>query len=195
MSDLLHRDRYVAIKTVDDEKQIVYGEVYAPYVLDTYGEFMLPEDIEQMAHRFMTLDLKSVIDTNHDNVPNGSYPVETFLARKDDPDFTPGAWIMGVKVPEQQVWAKVKSGELSGFSFQALVKPSSYEVDVTVMRDHLGATEAADDGHSHMVFLQVDTLGRVTGGATSPGPDGHVHEIKRGTKTETVDGHSHRFFL
>jgi hypothetical protein len=70
--------QWVPIKKTDGEKQIVYGEVYAPYVLDTYGEFMTPEDIETMAHRFMQLDLTKVIDTQHDNQPNGSFPVESF---------------------------------------------------------------------------------------------------------------------
>jgi hypothetical protein len=66
--------QWVPIKKTDGEKQIVYGEVYAPYILDTYGEFMTPEDIEVMAHRFMQLDLSKVIDTQHDNQPNGSFP-------------------------------------------------------------------------------------------------------------------------
>lgn len=186
--------RCVTIKRMDREKQVVYGEVYAPYVLDTYGEFMTPEDIEIMAHRFMTLDLSAVIDTQHDNVPNGSYPVESFIAREGDPYYTPGAWVLGVKVPDPVMWYRIKSGELNGFSFQSMVKPRDVEVVYEVMRDHVGKTEQTEDGHQHTYFVQVDEQGRVIGGVTDS-VHGHTHEIQRASVTETAASHSHRYFL
>lgn len=184
----------VTIKRLDVEKQIVYGEVYAPYVLDTYGEMMTPDDIEVMAHRFLKLDLTSVIDTQHDNVPNGSYPVESFVARADDPDYTPGSWVLGVKVPDPVTWHRVKSGQLNGFSFQCMVKPRDVEVEYEVVRDHVGSTELSQDGHQHTYFVQVDDLGRVIGGITDSA-HGHTHEIRRASVTEDANSHSHRFFL
>lgn len=190
------REHVVRIKNIDEAKRIVYGEVYAPFQLDSHGEFMLPEDIEAIAHRFMSLDLSSVIDTNHDNVPNGSYPVESFIARADDKDYTPGAWVLGVKVPDDVVWGKVLRGDLNGYSFQAMVKPQEMEVVYAVLRDHVGETEKEkDDGHTHSYFVQLDEEGRVVGGWTSAGPDGHVHKIIHGTATSKEAGHAHRFFL
>lgn len=179
---------------MDEEKRIVYGEVYAPYRLDTYGEFMLPDDIEVMAHRFMQLPLAQTIDTQHDNVPNGSYPVESFIVRDGDPDFTPGTWVLGVKVPDDRTWEAVKDGKLNGYSFEAMVVPVEYEIEYVVMRDHVGSVEPAMD-HSHAYYVEVDADGQVVGGWTSPGPDGHVHQIKRASLTEKADGHTHRFFL
>jgi hypothetical protein len=186
-------ERQVLIKRVDNEKQVVYGEVYAPFVLDTYGEFMLPHDIELMAHRFMRLDLAQTIDTQHDNVPNGSYPIESFIAREGDPDYTPGAWVLGVKVPDAKIWNMVKRGDLNGFSFQSLVKPKDVEVSYEVMRDHVGSTQRSAD-HEHVYFVQLDDMGRVIGGKTDT-VNGHSHEIRGASVTETASGHSHRFFL
>jgi hypothetical protein len=186
--------RQVTIKRIDEEKRVVYGEVYAPYVLDTYGEFMTPEDIELMAHRFMRLDLGTVIDTQHDNVPNGSFPVESFVAREGDPDYTPGAWVLGVKIPDDGVWQAVKSGVLNGFSFQSLVRPRDVEVVYSVVRDHMGETEPVDGGHHHLYFVQVDEMGKVIGGRTNE-VDGHSHEIRRASVTDVAAAHSHRFFL
>jgi hypothetical protein len=184
----------VAIKKVNAAKQIVYGEVYAPYVLDTWGEFMTPEDIETMAHRAMQLDPSKLIDTQHDNLPNGSYPVETFIARDGDPDFTPGAWVMGVKVADT-LWPSVLSGKLNGFSFQALVRPVEMEITYEVMRDHVGETATGlDTDHTHTYFVQVDDDGQVIGGKTDE-VDGHSHTIVKASVTETAAGHSHRFFL
>jgi hypothetical protein len=183
----------VAIKRVDDDKRVVYGEVYAPYALDSHGEFMLPEDIELMAHRFMKLELGTSIDTGHDNVPNGSYPIESFIARRGDPDYTPGAWVLGVKVPDDDIWMQVKSGKLNGFSFQSLVKAKEVEVEYTVVRDHVGMTEVHGD-HAHVYFVELDEMGRVVGGRTNT-VNGHSHEIVRASVTATAAGHTHRFFL
>jgi hypothetical protein len=184
------------IRRIDADRRIVYAEVYAPNVLDTYGEFMLPEHVEEMAHKFMQLDLANVIDTNHDNIPNGSYPIESFVARAGDPDFTEGAWVMGVKCPRDEVWEAVLKGDLNGFSFEAMVNLVEYEVECSVVRDHVGKTRTIKGvDHEHLFFVQVDDRGRVVRGMTSPGPDGHTHIIKHGTMTEKVSGHSHRFDL
>jgi hypothetical protein len=189
------KNQVVSIKRVDTDKHIVYGEVYAPNTMDTFKEFMLPEDIEKMAHRFMQLELSETIDTNHDNEVNGSFPVESFIARRGDPDFAEGAWVMGVKVTDGHLWRQVKNGEINGFSFQALVHPVEMVVKIDVIRDHVGSTEEAGiDPHEHLFFAQVDENGRVVRGSTSV-VNGHSHDVTSATKTGRAGGHSHRFFL
>lgn len=192
-SDPVRRTRTVTIQRADTEQQIVYGEVYAPYRLDSYSEFMLPHDIELMAHRFMRLDLSGVIDTQHDNVANGSYPIESFIARKGDPDYTEGAWVIGVKITDDAMWQRVKSGELNGFSFQAMVYPAVMDVEVAIQRDHVGVTEA-HEGHTHTFVVQLDETGALVGGHTSV-TNGHSHTVRRGTATDEADAHAHRYFL
>lgn len=194
MSDVA-RGKIARIKRVDEAKRIVYGEVYAPWEIDTYGEFMTPDDIEIMAERFMRLDLANVIDTNHDNEPNGSYPVQSFIARADDPDFGEGSWVLGVKVPEDEIWDMVVRGELNAFSFEAMVKAVDVEVQLSVFRDHVGATEPGGiDGHMHMFFVQLNPDGQVVGGQTSF-DEGHRHKILRASITQVSGGHLHRYFL
>jgi len=184
----------VAIKNVDFDKRIAYGEVYSPYVIDSHGDIMLPEDIELMAHRFMQLkNLDQAIDTEHDNVPNGSYPVESFIAREGDPYYAAGSWVLGIKINDFRVWNAVKSGELNGFSFQATVKKMPVVVEVDVPVQNIGATEVANN-HRHLFFLEVDKDGRIKSGRTST-DNGHAHEIKAGTATESAQGHSHRIFV
>ena len=172
------REKVVRIGRVDAEKRLIFGEVYAPNTLDTYGEFVTAEDLELMCHRFMgELDnLKETIDTNHDNVPNGCFPVESFIARSGDPDFTVGSWVLGVKVGSDHIWAQIKKGELNGFSFEALVRPVDCTVTLRQQRDLVGETEEAD-GHTHLFFVQVNEQGRVISGHTSmdADPEGNVH--------------------
>lgn len=188
-------ESFVQSQKFDEEKQIVYGCVYAPGQLDTYGEFMTAEDIEKMAHRYMkSVDLDQSIDVRHDNVVRDAYPVESFIARKGDVDYPEGSWVLGVKVEDVQLWGRIKSGELNGFSFQAMVVPVDMQIEYQVIRDHVGPTCAADD-HEHMLFVQIGDDGKVISGMTSKAADGHVHKIVRASATETTNGHSHRFFL
>lgn len=192
------RSHVCPIRRTNDDERIVYAEVYAPNTLDTYGEFMTAEDIKLMAHRAMKMDLSTFIDTNHDNVPNGSYPVESFIARANDPDFTEGAWVLGVHIPGDDIWAAVKSGELNCYSFEAMVQPVEYFVSVATIRDHVGRTKSEKSvDHSHVFFVQVDEQGLIRRGMTSPGPDGHVHEITGPSYTQRAgtDNHNHRFDL
>lgn len=185
----------VKASKLDDEKQIVYGCVYAPGVLDTYGEFMTANDIEEMAHRYMkSVDLTKTIDLRHDNVPTECYPVESFIARRGDPDYPEGSWVLGVKVPDRELWVRIKTGEFNGFSFQAMVAPVEMDIQYEIMRDHVGPTERAAD-HTHAVFVQVNEEGLVTSGRTSKAADGHFHEVSRASMTDTAKGHSHRYFL
>ncbi len=182
------------IKKIDGDRQIVFSEVYAPYTVDTYGDMMLPEDLERAAHNFLRKnDLTKVIDTNHDLVPNGSIPVESFIARKGDPDFTEGAWVLGVKINDPLLWDKVKDGTLNGYSMYGLSKRVPSIVEVEVAPATLGITELTD-GHNHYFFVELDADGRVLSGRTSL-DNGHAHDIRAGTATEATFGHSHRYFM
>jgi hypothetical protein len=187
--------RDVRIRKADAKKQIAYGEVYAPNEVDSHGEMMFAEDIEKMAHRFLKLDLAKAIDMNHDNEPAAAYPVESYVMDIDNhPDYSKGAWVMGVKVEDPTVWKKIEDGEINGFSLQALVMKSKVQVEVEVLGEDYGYTEKADN-HDHLFRVELDELGNVVGGHTSV-DDGHSHKITKSSATEdSRDGHSHRFFL
>lgn len=183
----------VVICKADDERRIVYAEVYRPGMIDTHGDMMGRDDVVKMAHRWLTkAGLDRRIDTNHDHKSNGSWPVESFIARKGDPDFAEDAWVLGVHVPEDDRWAQVKSGELNGFSVEMLVYKEEAEAIVRVVPEQIFKTSAGTDGHSHWAVIQCDATGKVVSGSTSPGPDGHVHSITKGTATDEARGHSHR---
>lgn len=182
----------VSVKKIDAEQQLVYGEVYAPGFPDSQGDFMTAESIQRMAHEFLRKGLVDKIDLHHTQVESGCYVVESFIARAGDPDFIPGSWVLGVKVPDPEVWALVKSGELNGFSFDG----EGYRVETVLEIDMPDAIEGETvevNGHKHTFVVRYDQEGNFLGGVTGPGPDGHVHKILRGTVTETTDDHAHRF--
>ena len=189
----------VAICKSDADRQVVYGEVYAPNSVDTHGDMMLKEDVEVMCHKFLRHRfLSSTVDTEHDNFPNGSFPIESFIAQKNDPrGFTEGAWVLGVKVVDQNLWSRIKSGELSGFSFEGRAKKAKAKVEVTYQPITLGFTAPAADGHTHPYWVKVGANGKVVKGMALPAADGHTHEITRGTATAFTGlgdaKHRHRY--
>jgi hypothetical protein len=184
----------VKITRTNEERKVVYGMVYEPNVLDTWGEMMLAADIETMAHRFMRdVVLADSIDKGHNEKPTGCYPIESFIARAGDPDYPEGSWVLGVKITDDNTWAEIKRGDLNGFSFQCMVRklPAIVEVEVPIF--DVGQTEAVDD-HQHLFYVEYDNDGVAVRGRTST-VNGHSHEIFGSSATEVADGHSHRYFL
>ena len=181
----------VRIKKLDAEEQVVFGEVYAPGFPDSQGDFKSPEEVKKMAYNFLRKGITSNIDVNHSQTPSGSYVVESFIARDDDTMFIPGSWVVGVKVPDN-VWSLVKSGELNGFSLDGwgLRTDAIFEIEMPELLK--GETDEVQN-HRHEFTVKFDDDGNFLGGRTSYARDGHFHKIDRGTVTETVNGHNHRF--
>ena len=184
----------VGITKQDEDKHLVYGEVYIPDVPDSQGDFMTADGIMNMAHAFIAQGLTSRIDTSHDGDENGSLVVESFVAREGDPDFVKGAWVLGVKVIDDAVWKAVKDGELNSFSMAGTGKriPSVIEIDVPEDGIYKGETYGDDHVHGFAIQIDVDT-GRIKSGETDVAK-GHSHAIRGGSVTEPgPDGHVHRY--
>lgn len=181
----------VEIKKQDAEQQVVFGEVFPPGVVDSQGDFMSADEIRKTAYRFMQKMRLGKIDTNHDLNVNGSYVVESFIARDGDPTFIPGSWVVGVKVPDETVWAKIKKGELNGFSFDGVGFREPTTLQVEIPEKLTGLSDRAND-HAHQFVVKFDKDGNFLGGETDE-VGGHSHKIVKGTLTEEVDGHTHRF--
>lgn len=181
------------IKRTDDELQIVYGEVYAPNIPDVHGEFMTPVEVRKMAHRFMEKRILNAVDTNHDNELNGSYVVESFVVDEDGDGsiYLAGAWVIGMHVPDPEVWESIKKGEINGFSMEAFVTLREKVIEIEVPDVVHGLTEATA-GHTHRFEVRFSDEGNFLGG-TAFEENGHSHEILRGTVTEAGNGHTHRY--
>lgn len=112
-----------AIAFKDEEKRIAYGAVLVPNEPDTDGDIVSPEAIEFAAHEF----LKSYgnIDVSH-SLNNVGVPVESYLLPQDmeveGVALPKGTWVIGVYVEDDETWAKVKSGRLTGFSVMGVRK-------------------------------------------------------------------------
>ncbi len=184
-------DTSIVLKKTDDEWQVVWGEVYAPMVPDSQGDFMTADEIRKALYAYMRSNRLGQIDVNHDNRLYGCWAVEMFIARDDDSIFIPGSWVAGVHIPSPDLWAKVKSGELNGFSMEILAVRSEATLEMVIPDVLTGLTEITD-GHDHSFQVTFDDDGNFAGGQTNT-VAGHSHPIRRGTATEEVNGHTHRF--
>lgn len=182
----------VRVRKLDVAKHLVYGEVYAPNVIDSHGDMMLPEDVELLAHRFMLDSLNNQIDVMHDNAVIDASAVESFVA-KGNPEYTEGAWVVVTKINDSAVWDSVLAGGLNGYSMEVLVRKRPAVVEVEVPSMIYGIT-AYNQDHAHAFVATMEANGSVSKGVTSV-DNGHSHAVLYGTATEVTDGHSHRFFI
>lgn len=105
----------VSFRKFDAAKQIVYGIVYSPMIADSQGDWASAESIEKMAHDFNAKNRAHAIDIEHNLHPSGAAVVESFIARKGDPDYPEGAWAMGIRTPDD-IWELVKAKKINGLS-------------------------------------------------------------------------------
>ncbi len=120
----------LVVHKADPMKQIVYGVVLEPHVLDSQSDFMLPQHVEKAAHTYLKKIVRgkaSVSKFQHrkpalfKNKPS-VVPVESFIAPQD---FTydgstdvvkKGSWVLAVHVEDPDTWQDVIDGKWAGFS-------------------------------------------------------------------------------
>lgn len=115
------------ITKIDEEKRIVYGKALVPDKVDSQGDIVSKEDIEEAAHNFLINLQKAYIEllTFGVNKTNASqigymhrvfkgvggfgYIVESYI----DPD---GSWVLATKINDETVWKMIKDGRITGYS-------------------------------------------------------------------------------
>ena len=121
----------------DPQRQIVSGPAMVPdtliYRKDQAGEynvFFSKETIEKIALKFFKKDYQKNLNLFHDpNLPiQGVTIFESFVsdkARGIQPmkgfeDLPDGTWFISAKVENPDVWAKIQTGEVKGFSVEGI---------------------------------------------------------------------------
>lgn len=184
------------ISMVGDQR-LVYGQVYAPNVLDSHGHFMTTDELRKVAHNFLLDGLLTSIDVQHNNVTVQASIVESFIARKGDPEFEEGAWVAVVKIDDPVIWAAVKDGVINGYSFEILTYRDDMEVEFEYKSWYYGFTDPdPHDKHTHPFIVRMDENGEILWGNTGIGSNGEpAHTITRSNVTNAALGKTHRIHL
>ncbi len=188
---------YKIAKVHDGDERLVTGQVYAPDTLDAHGHFMSAAELKRVAHQFMLDGLLTSIDVQHDNQTIQASIVESFIARKGDPDFEEGSWVATVKVNDVAIWQQIKDGEINGYSFEILTYREDMVVQIEYHTWYYGFTDPDPyDNHDHPFLVRLDAKGEIVWGQTGPGSDGSPsHTITTSNITQKAGGHSHRIHL
>lgn len=121
-----------------DEKHMVYGAVLRPefpiYRNDGENEYYLEftsESIERMARDYMMNYRQGNVTIQHEEYANEVFMVESWIKQDIDKDKSVsvgldkslpiGTWFCGFYVNNNDVWERIKSGELKGFSVEAMI--------------------------------------------------------------------------
>lgn len=102
----------------------VLAPVLVPYYVDEYGTWLKPEDIEDVAHRYMEMRNAGI---EHQEFTSEASLAESYITRSDiefevngeKEKFPKGTWIVGFSVSDE-LYDKIERGEFSGVSIGGL---------------------------------------------------------------------------
>tara|TARA_R110002072_G_scaffold128500_1_gene266291 strand:+ start:492 stop:1139 length:648 start_codon:yes stop_codon:yes gene_type:complete len=142
-------------KSTDEEKRIVTGPAMIPNQeivrMDAEGKpyfvFFTSETIEKAQEVFAKYGKTKATNFEHEESNlDGATVVESWIVKdpKNDKsnalgfDVPANTWMVSYKVDNDELWAKVKNGEVSGFSIEGvfsknIVKMSEDEIDLDII--------------------------------------------------------------
>ena len=185
---------FVKIEKQDPIHKIVKGVVYTANDVDTDGETMTVDDVQKACWNFLAQRKEKNIDIQHDWQESGCYVVESYMTEKDDPNFPENSWVMAVKCTDE-IFEKVVSGDLNGFSFGGYSEKFVQRVMIEVAKQIIGETNEnlnkdVIPSHKHTYIIWYDNDGKIVKGTTDT-VEGHLHTISYGTATDKSVSHSH----
>ena len=124
---------YARIVKKDAETHYVTGIVYEPMTEDTQGDFMTEDEIQKAAYWFAKYGNGTDVQHSFVREENCSV-VESWIAKVDfsigDEQIKKGTWLMTVEVCDDDLWAKIDKGEITGFSMGGSGKASEEETEL-----------------------------------------------------------------
>lgn len=120
------------LEKTDDELMIAYGIVYAPGETDLQGDSADASVIRRAAQEFMREGRLKNIDLEHSFDAEMAFVAESWIVRKGDALFADepeGAWAVGIRIGDPDIWRKLKSGELTGISLAGIARAKPDETD------------------------------------------------------------------
>lgn len=119
---------WMPIVKADDDQRLATGIVLQPEVVDAQGDIISAQVIRQAAHNFLALyNKKTQLGLQHELMkPDGVELVESWIAPVDmllnNRMIKAGTWMMTVRVKNDVLWTKIKTGQLGGFSIGGVAK-------------------------------------------------------------------------
>jgi hypothetical protein len=126
----------IELAQVDEEKRLLLGaalipnkRIYRNINDNEFEMFFKEETIERLSHNFFKQQNNNNSSLEHELKLEGMSVVESWTVTNPKTDksvnfgkeYPSGTWVTMMKVDNDEVWAKVKNGEIKGFSIDALL--------------------------------------------------------------------------
>ena len=175
--------REAAFIQKDAKRQIVYGVVYEPNIVDIQKDWASAEEIEQACHKFMKAYRKMGI--RHDGAVRDTIaPVESYIAPCDfqlgEQPVKKGSWVLAAHVESADTWKDVEDGRLTGFSLfgKAKRKRGSLPFEPEVAKGGPGSGNFGHGGRPGEVGGSMPgggiSIGNLGGAIARSGPGGKI---------------------
>lgn len=126
---------FIEVSKADADERRVTGVVLQPEVVDAQGDIYSAQVIKDAAHAFLAqYNERNKLGVQHSvkagspvsMFPKGLYLVESYVTPVEmvinGKVVKKGSWLMTVFVEDDEIWAKVKSGGIRGFSIGGVAK-------------------------------------------------------------------------
>lgn len=136
--------QFVELKTVDEEKRILLGAALIPNKQiyrkdDKIGEYYIyfsADTIRKASQVFLKRSNQNNATIEHAKTIDGMSVVESWIVENSkidksalyDFDMPEGTWMISMKVDNDEVWSKVKSGEIKGFSIEGYFEAGNQDL-------------------------------------------------------------------
>lgn len=155
----LEEQKEIKVQLANEEKHMVYSAVLVPdkpiYRRNEDGdEFYVEftkESIEHMSQQFFKEYKQNEVTLDHETTASDVTVVESWLKSdlfKDksvalglNESLPIGTWFVGMKVNQIDVWDRVKSGELRGFSVESLIRLEEFSKEEDKNNDIMNIDE------------------------------------------------------
>lgn len=175
----LSKEKPLQILLEKEDKHIIVGCALVPdkpiYRRDGDEEFYIQfsaETIEKLAHNYLANDRVYSFSTDHKDVADDVYIIETWLKTSENDkskdynlDVPIGSWMVMAKVENDEIWNRIKEGELQGFSIEAIVdlKEINNKIKNNMAKENkvkLEAVEIDDSFWTKLRGILSDALGK-----------------------------------
>lgn len=175
----LSKEAPIQVFLEKEDKHIIVGCALIPdkpiYRRDGDEEFYIQfskETIEKLAHNYLANDRVYSFTTDHKDIADDVYIIETWLKTSENDkskdyglDAPIGSWMVMAKVENEDIWKRIKEGELQGFSIEAVVdlKEINNKIINNMAKENKVKLEAVeiDDGFwDKLRGILADALGK-----------------------------------
>lgn len=120
VEDEIEFEKFIPAFTLSkkEDEHIVYGIVYEPDTVDAQGDMASEEEIRKAAYHFM--EKVQTFKVNHSGSARKVRVLESYITPSDltikNRLVKKGSWVMVTRILDNEIWGKIKSGELTGYS-------------------------------------------------------------------------------